>query len=382
MTDAHPLILIVDDVSRNLQVVGSFLREAEFDVSAASSGKQALAIAADAVPDLILLDIMMPEMDGYETCRRLKADEKTKDIPVIFLTAKTAHEDIVQGFEFGAVDYITKPFQRQELLARVRVHVELRRSRLELAQLVHDKDRLFSIIAHDLRGPLGSFMTITDYVAGHIDELEIDELRPLFREMRMTSKSVYGLLENLLEWSRIQLGTIIYSPTIFDLAAVTASVESIMRSQFQQKQLSFEAHVPGDLHVRADKQMISSVLRNLVSNAIKYTPRMGRIAIETQVREQEGRVRVSVRDTGLGMSEETRRALSDGTLTRSTPGTEKEKGTGLGLMLCREMIARHGQEFMVESEIGQGSTFSFTLELAASNTGAAPTPLIGSGSPA
>lgn len=381
MTETPPLILIVDDVSRNLQVVGSFLREAGFNVSAASSGKQAMAIASDAAPDLILLDIMMPEMDGYETCRRLKADERTKDIPVVFLTAKTAQEDIVHGFELGAVDYITKPFQRQELLARVRVHVELRRSRLALSQIVHDKDRLFSIIAHDLRGPLGSFMTITDYVAGHIDELEIDELRPLFREMRTTSKSVYGLLENLLEWSRIQLGTIVYSPTVFDLAGVTSSVEGIVRPQVQQKHLTLALLVPEQLRVRADKQMISSVLRNLVTNAIKYTPRAGRITIDVRVDERAARVTVSVRDTGVGMSEETRRALSEGAPVRSTPGTEKEKGTGLGVMLCREMIARHGQEFIVDSSVGNGSTFSFTLELAAAaadKPDAAPGPIIAS----
>jgi two-component system, sensor histidine kinase and response regulator len=364
MTDQRPLILIVDDVSRNLQVVGSFLREAQCDISVATSGKQALAIAADVTPDLILLDIMMPEMDGFETCRRFKADERTQDIPIIFLTAKTAQEDIVHGFELGAVDYITKPFQRQELLERVRVHVELRRSRLELARLVRDKDRLFSIIAHDLRGPLGSFMNIADYVTEHFDELEIDEIKPLFREMRHSSKSVYALLENLLEWSRIQLGTITFNESDFNLDDIVSVVEGVVKVQVQQKDLLFENLVPENILVRADKQMISIVLRNLISNAIKYTPRGGRITIEAEKDNFASRVTVFVRDTGVGMGEELQRQLFSGGQVNSLPGTEREKGTGLGMMLCKEMISRHGKSLHVESAVGEGSTFSFALDLA------------------
>ncbi|MBR9975920.1 MAG: hybrid sensor histidine kinase/response regulator [Bacteroidetes bacterium] len=364
MTEHRPLILIVDDVSRNLQVVGSFLREAQYDVAAATSGRQALTIAEDVDPDLILLDIMMPDIDGYETCRRLKASEKTKEIPIIFLTAKTAEEDIVHGFELGAVDYITKPFRRQELLERVRVHVELRRSRLELARLVRDKDRLFSIIAHDLRGPLGSFMSIADYVAENIDELDLEEIKPLFREMRQTTRNVYALLENLLEWSRLQLGTITYQPSVFSLFSVVAVVESLVQAPLQQKQLTLENLIGEDIRVFADKQMISIVLRNLVSNAIKYTPRGGRISLEAEKDTFGSRVTVHVRDTGVGMGEEMQKALSVGAQVSSMPGTEREKGTGLGMMLCREMVMRHGQTLQIESAVGEGSTFSFTLDMA------------------
>jgi two-component system sensor histidine kinase/response regulator len=364
MIEKNPLILIVDDVTRNLQVLGSFLREAHFDVSAATSGKQALEIAADVNPDLILLDIMMPEMDGFETCRRFKASERMRDIPVIFLTAKTAEEDIVHGFELGAVDYITKPFRRQELLERVRVHVDLRRSRLELARALRDKDKLFSIIAHDLRGPLGSFMSIADYITEHLDEVEIEEIKPLFREMRQTSRGVYALLENLLEWSRIQLGTISFTPSMFTLRGVAESVEAVLGSQVAHKQLTIENLIPRDIVVKADQHMISTVLRNLVSNAIKYTARGGRIFLEAARNPSSSHVTVYVRDTGVGMSEELLQALFSGSQIHSMPGTEKEKGTGLGMMLCREMIAMHGQQLHVESVIGEGSSFSFTLELA------------------
>ncbi|MBR9978937.1 MAG: hybrid sensor histidine kinase/response regulator [Bacteroidetes bacterium] len=362
--EKRPLILIVDDVARNLQILGSFLREAGYDVSAVTSGKQALEITNDVHPDLILLDIMMPELDGFETCRRLKDDDATREIPVIFLTAKTAEEDILRGFELGAVDYITKPFQRRELIKRVHVHVELRRSREELARMVIEKDKLFSIIAHDLRGPLGSFMSIADYVTEHLDELDIAELKPLFREMRQTSKSVYGLLENLLDWSRIQLGTVHFHSQAFPLHAVATNVVSVVGMQAKRKELTLENLIPEDLNVCGDKRMISTVLRNLVSNAIKYTPRGGHVTMEVETHDTTGQITVLVRDTGVGMSEEIQSSLFNGLQLHSLPGTEKEKGTGLGLLLCREMIAMHGQKLMVESAIGEGSTFSFSLEAA------------------
>ena len=199
MQRPRPLLLIVDDVSNNLQVLGNFLRDEDYEISAAISGRQALAIAEDIHPDLILLDIMMPEMDGFETCRRLKSAESTKDIPIVFLSARTDAEDVVKGFALGAVDYVTKPFNRQELLARVATHLALRRSEEELRQTIRDKDKFFSIIAHDLRGPLGSFMSIAEYVSEHISELETVDIKTLFKEMQHTGKGVYVLLENLLE---------------------------------------------------------------------------------------------------------------------------------------------------------------------------------------
>jgi signal transduction histidine kinase len=363
MQRSRPLLLIVDDVSKNLQVLGSFLREADYEISAAVSGKQALAIAVEFHPDLILLDIMMPELDGFDTCKRLKANPVTADIPVIFLTARTDAEDIVKGFALGAVDYVTKPFHRQELLARVATHLALRRSQEELRQTIRDKDKFFSIIAHDLRGPLGSFMSIAEYVSENISEIEIADLQTLFREMQHTGKGVYVLLENLLEWSRIQLGTIQYTPEVFDISSVMERTYNLLRSQSEQKQITLgvdRSHVD----VYADRNMISTVVRNLISNAIKYTPRDGRISVTIMQRVDTRTVYVSVQDTGVGMDEKRLDGLFDITQTKSTPGTEKEKGSGLGLILCRELVSLHGQELRVESKKGEGSTFTFTLAMA------------------
>lgn len=362
MKTARPLLLIVDDVPRNLQVLGNFLREEQYNISAATSGKQAITIAKETAPDLILLDIMMPELDGFETCRRLKEDPATRDIPVIFLTARTATEDLIKGFSLGAVDYITKPFHRQELIARVATHLELKQSNEELWKTIRDKDKFFSIIAHDLRGPLGSFMSISEYVSENIDELAIEDIKPLFQEMQKTGKGVYSLLENLLEWSRIQLGTIAFTPEEFELAVLLEKTYNLLRVQAERKEIELRIEAES-VHVRADRNMISTVLRNLVSNAIKYTPRGGRISVTYLKRSREGLVYISVQDSGVGMGEHRVATLFDIADAHSTLGTEKEKGSGLGLILCKELMTLHGQTISAQSKQGEGTTMTFTLEL-------------------
>ncbi len=176
-------VLVVDDITRNLQVVGTLLRHAGYEVMPATSDAEALEGAQEQVPDLILLDLMMPDMDGLEVCRRLKADPVLKAIPVIFLTASNEMEHLVNGFEVGAVDYITKPFNAPELLARVRTHLELKRARgtivrygLELSRLNEEKNEFMGIAAHDLRNPLSAIKGYTEMMVEDAEALEHHEL--------------------------------------------------------------------------------------------------------------------------------------------------------------------------------------------------------------
>ncbi len=362
MTKERELILVVDDVTKNIQILGNFLREAEYDVAVATGGMQALSILENVTPQLILLDIMMPGIDGYETCARIKQRPATRDIPILFVTAKTDTEDIVRGFELGAVDYITKPFSRPELLARVRTHLDLLHYREEFVKSLRDKDKFFSIIAHDLRGPLGSFMSISEYLSDNLNELDIEEVQPLLGEMRNTGRGVYRLLENLLEWSRIQLGTITYMPTDAPFQDILDGISSILETQSSRKGIGLT--FTGDLAVGviADHHMISTVVRNLVQNAIKYTPRGGTVIVAVNTSPADELATISVIDNGVGMDASTLNGLFELAHSRSTPGTEKEKGTGLGLILCKELVALHGQRLTVSSEPGRGSTFTFTLK--------------------
>jgi len=206
-------ILIVDDQAQNLQVLAATLSKLEVKTVAATSGKQVLAVAFNNPPDLILLDIMMPEVDGYQVCKELKENELTKDIPIIFITAKTQTEDIVQAFEYGAVDYITKPFNHTELLKRVTLQLQLKKYRddikqknAELEQLNATKDKLFSIIAHDLRGPMGNLRNVLDLLVDSNSDISADERERFLVLLRDTTTQTYYLLENLLSWSLSQRG--------------------------------------------------------------------------------------------------------------------------------------------------------------------------------
>ena len=218
-------ILIVDDIGENLQVLGNILSKEGFDTSFALDGKQALSIIEDTLPDLILLDISMPIMDGFEVCGILKRGERTRNIPIIFLTAKTEIDNMVHGFSLGADDYVTKPFNTLELLARVRAHVELKRSKdiiveqntklsilvdqlsannKELNKLIASKDKFFSIIAHDLKGPVGNLNSFLSFMTENYDSISKEEFRQDIRLLEKSSQKIKDLLENLLTWARMQ----------------------------------------------------------------------------------------------------------------------------------------------------------------------------------
>ncbi len=362
MPESTPSVLIIDDVLENVQLLADILGD-DYRIFTATNGPAGIETAKEEDPDLILLDIMMPGMDGFETCRVLKYDPMTQSIPIVFLTAKTGSADVIRGFEMGGVDYITKPFNIQELAARVKTHIELTRSREELARLIRDKDKFFSIIAHDLRGPLGSFMSISDYVSENLGSLNTEDLEPLLREMHLTANGVYKLLENLLDWSRIQLGKINFNAQALPLGQLLDEAIQMLRSQADQKDITIVREYDSSVKVVADENMIGTVLRNLISNAVKYTQRGGQVTISSSAENDSHRLLVSVTDTGIGMSEEILEQLFDISRSSSAAGTEQEKGTGLGLILCQELMTIHGQKIWAESTPGEGSTLNFTLEM-------------------
>ena len=192
-------ILLVDDVAANLKLLGEILSTEGYKIRQVTSGLQALKVASIEKPDLILLDIMMPGMDGFEVCRQLKLNEGLKDIPVIFISALNDTENIVKALAAGGVDYINKPFQEQEVLARVRTHLKLRCQNRELFELNATKDRFFSIIAHDLRGPLGGFMGLTEIMADENQYFTAGERAEMMSDLRQSARNTFTLLENLLE---------------------------------------------------------------------------------------------------------------------------------------------------------------------------------------
>jgi len=196
-----PDILIVDDVAANLKVLGDMLKADGYKVRPVPNGSLALQVAEKEKPDLILLDIMMPDMDGYEVCRRLKEHKTLNDIPVIFISALNDTNDIVKALKTGGVDYITKPFQSEEVSTRIATHLKIRQQNQELQKHLADKDRFISILAHDLKNPFNALLGLSDLLLKNIREYDLDRIESFMSIIHKTAESTYSLLEDLLIWA-------------------------------------------------------------------------------------------------------------------------------------------------------------------------------------
>ena len=358
-TPRKPVILVVDDVPKNIQILGAILNKFECELAIAMNGKQALDTVSKIKPDLILLDVMMPIMDGHEVCRQLKQSEATKEIPVIFITAKSETEDIIKGFELGAVDYITKPFIGSELLARVKTHLTLKITKESLQEEIATKNKFFSIISHDLRGSFGIILSFVQLIQENREFLSPEELNELLEDIGKTSKNTLTLLENLLEWARSQTGRINYNPEKLLIHDLSSEVIQSTQDIAINKEIQLHSNVQISTSIFADRNMVLLVIRNLVSNAIKFTPKKGEILIECIENKED--VKISVRDNGVGIKPEKIKSLFKIDAKVSTLGTDNEQGNGLGLVLCKEFVEHNGGQIGVESIEGEGTTVWFTL---------------------
>jgi two-component system sensor histidine kinase/response regulator len=367
------LILVVDDISKNLQVVGTMLRKENYRVVPATSGAQALERVRAETPDLILLDLMMPEMDGLEVCRKIKADPLTQRIPVIFLTASNEMEHLVRGFEVGAVDYVTKPFNPPELLARVRTHLELKHARERLREMNEEKNEFMGIVAHDLRNPLGAVTGYSEMVVEEMESLKpapgeeftrsVGEATQFAVRIRDVSRRMTEMVQNLLDANRIERGEMKLNLAPTEMSALVASVVETQRPRAQAKQqtLQFESDA-SPINAVVDAGIMSQVLENLVSNAVKYSPPGKNIFV--RLKKEASAVRCEVQDEGPGLSAEDQKKLFGKFARLSAKPTGGEHATGLGLSIVKRMVeAMHGKVWC-ESEPGKGATFIVTMAAA------------------
>jgi two-component system sensor histidine kinase/response regulator len=354
-----PRILVVDDVVQNLQVVGTMLRHEGYEIMPASSGSQALERMQVRAPDLILLDLMMPEMDGLQVCRRIKTDPRTEQIPIIFLTASNEMEHLVRGFEAGAVDYVTKPFNGAELLARVRTHLELKLTRQRLREMNDEKNEFMGIVAHDLRSPLGAIAGYAELMLEE-PELERGEVETHLRRIREAATRMAEMIRNLLDANRIERGEMSPQLENVDLAQALTSVVEAYRARAGAKQqwLKFE-NQNGPVMAIADPTQVIQVLENLVSNAVKYSPPGREVLV--RVGNRDCLARCEVQDQGPGLSADDQKKLFGKFARLSARPTGGEHATGLGLSIVKRMVeAMHGRVWC-ESAPGQGAKFIVTL---------------------
>lgn len=367
-------ILIVDDVDANVLLLKLLISKAGYKTMTAFNGRDALDAVEKQKPDLILLDIMMPIMDGHEVAKKLKERPEYADIPIIFLSALNSTEDIVQGFRFGAADYVSKPFNKDELLTRINHQISLieakriiTRQTEELRRTILGRDKLYSVIAHDLRAPIASIRMVMEVLISEVKKESIgDDMFELLNMANRLTDDSFSLLDNLLKWTKSQTGRL---NTVFqdnvDLMNMITGVVEVQRGVASLKNVRLNLLGSTGRSARIDIDMAKTSLRNLISNAIKFSYENSEI--DVGIEEQDDRVLIYVRDYGTGISEDNQEKLFKPDSHFTSFGTDNEEGSGLGLLLCNEFVMRNGGTLRFTSKEGAGSTFTFDIPTIAKN---------------
>ena len=286
-------ILIVDDVISNVLLLKVLLTNEKFAIATASNGRQALEQVDKENLDLVLLDVMMPDMSGFEVAQHLKANPKTADIPIIFLTALNSTTDIVKGFQVGANDFISKPFNKEELIIRVTHQISLVAAKRiilnkteELQRTIAGRDKLYSVIAHDLRSPMGSIKMVLNMLILNLPSEKIGaEMYELLTMANQTTEDVFSLLDNLLKWTKSQIGKLNVVYQDIDVVEVVDGVIDIFNMLAGMKKITIREEKPEKLAVSADIDMLKTVIRNLISNAIKFSNENSEVLVKLEAKD-------------------------------------------------------------------------------------------------
>jgi len=353
-------LLVVDDQESNIQVVGAALGKLGFEVLPATGGPQAFLRLAVGRPDLILLDLLMPDMDGFEVCRRIRENPDWAEIPIIFLSSADDKGLIVRALESGGVDYITKPFNHAELVTRVRNHLALKRARDELKQLAEDRDELLGILTHDLKNHLGGMDMSAQLLRDRTEAMADPKLRLMAENISHSSSQMLAFVKEFLANASADHGLNLRTEPV-NLPAAAARAVQQHREPAKRKHLVLKVVLPpnGTL-VQADGAALNQVLDNLLSNAIKFSPPGKQIRL-TVCPPGARYVECQVQDEGPGFSENDKTRMFRRYGRLSARPTGGEPSTGLGLSIVKKLVlAMHG-ELSCESTPGNGATFTFRL---------------------
>jgi len=346
-------VLIVDDTPTNLKVIGNFLAGAGYCVRVAEDGVDALEQVRHTKPDIILLDVMMPEKDGYATCRELKQLDITRDVPVLFMTARSETQDKVNGFKCGAMDYITKPYQEEEVLARIDTHLTLARQKQKLEEMLAERNRFMNIAAHDLRNPLTAIMGWTQI---GIETAGPGNTRQVLLTIRQSAARMQGIIEDFLSLQVLKQNRASEVAHSFDLREAITKVIEQHDPAAKAKGIALTFHPASDIP-RAFGTLAHThqIVSNYISNAIKYSPPKSEILVS--IRASHGCVRTEVLDQGPGVPISERSRLFAEFPRISNRPTGGETSTGLGLAIVRTLAEAQGGKAGADFTSDVGSTF-------------------------
>jgi signal transduction histidine kinase len=355
-----PIVLVVDDQQANVRMVGALLARSGCQVLTALGGLEGLEQARAHKPDVVLLDMRMPGMDGFQVMEQLRAHPETRDLPVIFLTADDDRENLVRAFASGAIDYITKPFVAEELLARVRTHVDLKKSRDALRRFAQEKQQMAELVAHDLRNYFANIVFAADLVGGNARGAGDAQLERLADSIRSSADSGMLFLQAFLEQQEHVAHGAEVEPLpvrqmlceVVDLLGRSAAAKRIELELLDHEMIIVSGLRPGVAHV----------LQNLVSNAIKYSPPDSRVSIGAMQTARTGRVMVM--DRGPGIREEDQARLFQRFAKGGNEPTQGETSTGLGLAMAKQQARAMGGNLWYDAREGGGSIFTLELPLA------------------
>jgi signal transduction histidine kinase len=353
---AQPVVLVVDDQQANVRMVGALLARSGYQVLPALSGAEGLELARSSKPDVMLLDMKMPGMDGFEVLRQMREDEAIRDMPVIFVTADNDRENLIRAFAAGAIDYITKPFVAEELLARVLTHVDLKRSRDALRRFAQEKQEMAELVAHDLRNYFANIIFAADLLGGGG---AAPAQQRLVDSIRTSADSGMLFLQAFLEQQEHQAHGAAIEP--LPVRQMLCEVVDLLSRSASAKNIRLELLEHETVIVSGLRAGVSHVLQNLVSNAIKYSPRDTEISITAMRHGKHGRMQVM--DRGPGITEEDQSRLFQRFVRLSTEPTEGESTTGLGLALAKQQARAMGGNLWYELRDGGGSIFTLELPL-------------------
>ncbi len=355
-------IMIVDDDPLVVHVLERLLFVKNYLFFSVSSGEKALEAVKEIKPDLVLLDIFMEGLNGYDVCNQLKKDGELKHIPVIFLTSNTSSTDIVKGFRTGAVDYILKPFQSEELIARLETHLELKTMREEIKNINLVRTKFFSLFTNDLRDLFIGVKGVTGFIFDEVNKTPVDvkELKNLSGILLDDNEKILALLNNINQWNAIELGNYELSFTKIDVNEVAEKVISEFSGHINKKNLVVDYQNVNVSGINNAKNAFEDAFKIIFSNALKYSYPKGKILVRAE--RKSNITELQVRDEGVGMDKE----VIENIFRLDTPhpktiGTEKEKGIGLGLIICRSLVRQMDGKIDILSARNKGTLVKLTI---------------------